>query len=91
MPIEEFKDFLERLARGSMSESPTAVSQTFVTELINLMKMEQCLCDQDTKVDMHKLRDKMEVEQSIDVELFNQMLKQDCLFKVESTNYQTES
>jgi hypothetical protein len=29
VPVAEFTDFLERLARGSMSEKPTAVSEVF--------------------------------------------------------------
>lgn len=36
---------------------------------------------------MHKLRSRIEVEETIGIEIFNQLLKKDCEYKVLSTNY----
>ena len=43
VPFSDFKTFLERLARGSMSEKPTAVSETFSTGMMTLMELEGCV------------------------------------------------
>jgi len=81
VPIEDYKEFLERIARGSMSNQPTAVSETFSQEMMKLMKLENCISEKNSNfIDMTKLKYKIKVEKAIEIELFNQLLKQDCLF-----------
>lgn len=43
VPLPEFEEFLERIARGSMSNQPTAVSATFSKEMKRLMELEGCI------------------------------------------------
>ena len=76
---------MERMARGSMSETPTAVSEVFSQSMMKLMTSEECLTDKGDYIDIKKLREKLETR-VIDVEVFNQLLKQDCIYFVESTN-----
>ncbi len=45
VPKKEFKNFLEQLARGAMSDSPTAVSEVFSQEMMRLMELEECLTE----------------------------------------------
>ena len=93
VPVEEFQTFLERIARGSMSEEATAVSSVFSESMVTLMELEDCISDNrhnmDRCVDMAKLRAKIQ-SKVMDVELFNQLLKQDCLFEVKSINHRVD-
>ena len=89
VPKKEFQNFLEQLARGAMSESPTAVSEVFSQEMMRLMQLEDCMTENGQNIDMHNLRKKIK-DGVIDVEIFNQLLKQDCLFKVESVNHKID-
>lgn len=50
--VEEFKEFIERLARGTISSKPTIVSETFSLDFVTLLKIEGCLSDNDTKVNL---------------------------------------
>ena len=60
VPVEEFKEFLERIARGSMSNQPTAVSETFSQEMMKLMKLENCMSEKNANlIDMNKLKHKI--------------------------------
>ena len=43
VPVAEFQDFLEKLARGAMSEEPTAVSEVFSQEMMQLLSLEGCV------------------------------------------------
>ena len=55
------------------------------------MELENCISDKrEDLIDMTKLRNKIKNEKAIDIELFNQLLKQDCLFKVKSTNHKLD-
>ena len=48
---------------------------------MKLMKLENCMSEKNANlIDMSKLKHKIKVEKAIEVELFNQLLKQDCLF-----------
>ena len=76
---QDFLSFLEKMARGAMSESPTAVSTVFSEAILKLMVLEDCLTETGKGIDMHKLGDKIR-SGVIDVEIFNQLLKQDCLY-----------
>jgi hypothetical protein len=49
VPKEEFKNFLEKIARGSMSDQPTAVSDVFSTEMMNLLSLENCISSNNPK------------------------------------------
>ena len=49
VPKEEFKNFLEKIARGSMSDQPTAVSDVFSTEMMNLLRLENCISSNNPK------------------------------------------
>ena len=68
-----------------MSEHPTAVSEVFSSEMMKLMRLEGCITGAKDKecINMIVLRQKV-AEEEISIEVFNQLLKQDCLFKVES-------
>jgi len=72
VPVAEFTDFLERLARGSMSEKPTAVSEVFSQEMMTLMRLEGCITGAKDKecLNMIILRQKV-ADQEISIELFN--------------------
>lgn len=79
MPLPEFEEFMERIARGSMSSNPTPVSSTFSKEMVILMEKEDCIAgdtrgqgdSKNLNLDMTKLKHKMKEERVIDVELFN--------------------
>ena len=43
VPLDQFQCFLERIARGSMSEQPTAVSEVFSASMMELMRREGCV------------------------------------------------
>jgi len=93
VPVKDFQTFIERIARGSMSDEPTAVSSVFSESMMTLMEKEDCVSDNrhsmDRCVDISKLRRKLQTK-VIDVELFNQLLKQDCLFEVKSINHRID-
>ena len=42
---------------------------------MEMLRVEQCFSDNKEQIDMHKLRNKIEDEQAIDIETFNQLLK----------------
>ena len=88
--VEEFKQFIERLARGTISSKPTIVSETFSVDFVTMLKAEGCLADSDTKVNLNRLRERMVKQEAIDVELFNQLLRQDCVFKIKSKHFDPE-
>jgi hypothetical protein len=72
-----------------MSDQPTAVSEVFSQEMMNLMELEQCISPNNKYIDMTCLRSKIK-DGDISVDIFNQLLKQDCLFKVESKSHQLD-
>jgi hypothetical protein len=43
VPLDQFQCFLERIARGSMSDHPTAVSEVFSASMMELMRREGCV------------------------------------------------
>jgi len=51
---DEMMNFLERFARGSMTEQPSLISHTFALHMLDLFKMEDCLDELD-RVDMNLL------------------------------------
>lgn len=93
VPLPEFEEFLERIARGSMSNKPTAVSATFSKEMKRLMELEGCIAGEQRgtqsgengaekretvrHIDITKLREKIKTEKAIDIEIFNQLLKKE--------------
>lgn len=93
VPVEDFQTFMERIARGSMSDEPTAVSSVFSESMMALIELEDCISDNRHSsyscVDIPKLGRKLQTK-VIDVELFNQLLKQDCLFEVKSINHRID-
>lgn len=52
---------------------------------------EGCITDNQDQVDIEKLRQKIIDEGSIDIEIFNQLLKQSCEYKVESHSYNPDA
>ena len=62
----------------------------FSASMVSLMEKEDCIIGtargSDRCLDITKLRSKIN-EKVIDIELFNQLLKQDCLFEVKSVNH----
>jgi hypothetical protein len=57
--------------------------------MIELFTLEGCIVDNGRRVDLQALRQKME-DGTFNVELFNQMIKNDCSFIVKSTNHTVE-
>lgn len=45
IPVSQFKNFIERLARGSMSDTPTPVSRVFSDQLMEMLEVENCFSD----------------------------------------------
>jgi hypothetical protein len=84
----EVKDFFERFARGKTLPGPTLVSNTFATQMMTLLHLEDCLIDND-RVDMVKVNRKLE-EGTFEPDLFNQMIRIDCSFVVRSSNHKIE-
>ena len=84
--VDDFVEFMENLARGSMSEEPTAVSINFSKEMMQMMQIEGCVDGKEDKqyIDIKVLRHKIKQEQTIDIDVFNQLLSQNCEFRVES-------
>jgi hypothetical protein len=72
VPVCQFQDFLEKLARGSMSEEPTLVSEVFSKEMMTLLKLEGCLTGAQGKecIDMTLLKNRVQ-EGEISIEIFN--------------------
>ena len=68
-----------------MSDQPTAVSTAFSSSMMKLMQAEGLFSASGTNIDIRKLAKALR-EKVIDVELFNQLLRQDCLFEVRSVN-----
>lgn len=61
VPFADFEDFLERLARGSMSDKETPVSTVFSCKMMELLELEKCIKQtaDNRNVDIHKLRKKV--------------------------------
>jgi len=52
VPIKDITDFLERIARGSMDDSPTAISMVFSESMLKLFELEKCITDNCKYIDM---------------------------------------
>lgn len=59
--------------------------------MFDMLTAEGCISDHQDQVDIEKLRYKIVDEGSIEIEIFNQLLKQSCEYKVESSNYHPDT
>jgi len=57
--------------------------------MTQMLRREGCVAEslQGEYIDMHVLSHKVREEKTISVDIFNQMLLDDCMFIVESENY----
>ena len=72
------------------------MSLSFSNELMVMLKAEGCILEghspdgSDDMLDVKILRSKIADEGTIDIEVFNQLLKQDCVFAVQSAHYKSD-
>jgi hypothetical protein len=52
--------------------------------------MDENLSTSKKSIDIKMLSRRIKIDKVINVEIFNQLLKQDCLFKVESKNHRLD-
>ena len=83
--VTEMWDLFERFARGQSTNEPNIVTRTFADKLINLLKLEDCFTP-ESHVCMTRLRQAIDND-TFDIELFNQMIKQDNTLEVWSANH----
>lgn len=76
--FDEFQAFMERIARGSLSQEPTEVSKQFAHLIMKLMQLEDCYTSkinisegEKADIDIMKLRQRIKVDKTIDVDIFN--------------------
>lgn len=82
----DFLEFIENLARGCMNAEPTSVSKNFAIQMFNMLKTEGCVKDSGKdkrEIDINKLRIKVKLEKAINIEVFNQLLRQNV--KIQKT------
>ena len=79
-------EFLEILARGSMTEGQTLVSKEFALNTLKLFEAEGCLSENGQEVLLEKVEDRL-LDGTFDVELLNQTLRVDCFYSVKSKNF----
>lgn len=76
---KDFKEFIENLARGCMNKEPTTVSINFSNRMFNMLEAEGCVFSNNHEekfIDMKALSRKIREDKDIDIEVFNQLLKQ---------------
>ena len=84
--VSEMQDFFERFTRGKSLQEPSLISDTFAKQMMILFQLEDCLVDDNQRVQMEKLREKIE-DGTISPQIFSQMLSVDCNYIVESRNH----
>lgn len=89
VPIVDVTTFLERIARGSMDDEPTAISKVFSESMLKLFELENCVTENKKYIDMSQIKRKFQ-SKVLDVELFNQLVRPDCLFEVKSINHHVD-
>jgi len=88
LPKEELKDLFERFARGKIQKEKILVSEHFSKHMIALLEREGCENLEDPKeIQMSKIFKRVE-DGTIDIELFNQMIKTECEYRVWSKHYE---
>lgn len=80
-------DLFERFARGKIQAEKILVSVHFSLNMIKLLEENGCENPEDKKeILMSALEEKIK-NGDIDIELFNQMIKTECTFRIWSKNY----
>mmetsp|Transcript_34855 Transcript_34855/g.45886 ORF Transcript_34855/g.45886 Transcript_34855/m.45886 type:complete len:199 (-) Transcript_34855:120-716(-) len=88
LPKDELEDLFERFARGKIQSQKILVSAHFSENMIKLLEREGCENPEEPKeILMSEVNRKIE-DGTINIELFNQMIKTECSFKVWSAHYQ---
>ena len=84
---EELMDLFERFARGRILDSKILVSAKFSEDMIELLVREGCENPEDPKeIKMSAVLRKLD-DGTLDIELFNQMIKTECTYAVWSKNH----
>ena len=79
-------EFLELVARGTVTDQQTLVSRDFAKNLLKLFELEGCLSDNGSEVLMEKVEEAFKHE-VFNIELLNQVLKIECIFEIKSKNH----
>ena len=96
VPEPDLYEFIERLARGSLSEDPIEVSKNFAERILQIFDLEGCTLMTPDKatggevkaVDMQRVRKAFLEDQVLSIHMFNQLLKTDCMYAVKSANHE---
>ena len=90
LPKEELMDLLERFSRGKIQSQKILVSATFSEQMIKILEMEGCTDPEHTDdILISSILEKLE-DGTYDIELFNQMIKNECNYRVWSKNFPHE-
>ncbi|CDW85058.1 UNKNOWN [Stylonychia lemnae] len=79
-------EFLEILARGTVTDEQTLVSREFAKNIVRVFEMEDCVSDNGNEILMEKVEDAFNTG-IMDIEILNQVLRVDCLYVVKSRHY----
>lgn len=90
LPKADLLDLFERFARGKIQSQKILVSAHFSENMIALLETEGCENPEEPdEILLSEVQRKIE-DGTIDIELFNQMIKAECSFLVYSKNYHVE-
>ena len=90
MPKVQLLDLFERFARGRIQSEPILVSAKFSENMVELLEKEGCENPEEPNcILMPNLVNCFE-NGTFDIELFNQMIKNECQFRVWSINHEFE-
>ena len=90
LPKDELEDLFEKFARGRIQSQKILVSVRFSQDMITLLVNEGCENPEDKReILLDAIKQKLE-DEVIDIELFNQMIKTECSYRVWSVNQEFE-
>lgn len=90
IPKEELQDLLERFSRGRIQSQKILVSATFSEQMIKILEMEGCT-DPENADEFLVSAILAKLDNGVfDIELFNQMIKNECSYRVWSANHEFE-
>ena len=88
MPKEELQDLLERFSRGKIQSQKILVSATFSEQMIAILEYEGCTNPEVPEdILISSVLARLE-DGTFDIELFNQMIKNECNYRVWSKNHE---
>ena len=95
MPWPKMQALVDVMAMGLTNNESSVISKQFSLNVMRLLELEGCVTRNNERDEENHSGDMVSIarlenlmrEGVIDPELFNQVVKQDCLFVVKSTNY----